>query len=91
MKRAKGTSKPKEPVRENAASRGGVEGEGSYSATHRYAEGLAKSLAKGDSERLAKAAEQALEGPEGPDLLEAAEAAKQGHVAKQKRRGERAA
>lgn len=53
-----------------------VEGEGSYTATHNYNEGVAKSVAAGKSEELAKKAKMALEGSEGPELEAAAEKAK---------------
>lgn len=56
----------------------GVEGEGSYEATHRYNEGLSKSIERGDGEKLAKKAAKALDGTEGDELLEAAEKAKKG-------------
>jgi len=88
----KQTSKPKgngapppEPKKQDGnapARQAGVEGEGSYSATHRYNEGLKRSMEKGDTEKLAKAAEKALEGPEGEELEAAAEAAKRGQTAK---------
>ena len=57
-----------------------VEGEGSYSATRRYDEGVQRSVAKGDVERLAKEAAQALDGPEGDELRRAEQAAKRGHA-----------
>jgi hypothetical protein len=56
-----------------------MEGEGSYTATRRYDEGVAKSVAAGDTEKLAKEAAQALDGPEGTELRKAEQAAKQGH------------
>jgi hypothetical protein len=58
-----------------------LEGEGSYTATRRYDEGLQRSVAKGDAERLGEEAARALDGPEGADLRKAAEAAKHGHKA----------
>jgi hypothetical protein len=57
----------------------GLEGEGSYTATHRYDEGVARSVAAGKSEELGKKAAKALDGPEGDELREAEKAAKQGH------------
>jgi len=63
------TSKPKNE---------GVEGEGSYSATHRYNEGVKHSIERGDTDRLASEAERAVVGPEGQALREAEEAAKHG-------------
>ncbi len=57
----------------------GVEGEGSYTATHRYDEGVARSVAAGTAEELGKKAAKALDGPEGKELREAEKAAKQGH------------
>jgi len=56
-----------------------LEGEGSYTATRRYDEGVARSVAEGTTEELAKKAAQALDGPEGPELRKAEQAAKQGH------------
>jgi hypothetical protein len=57
-----------------------VEGEGSYEATHRYNAGLEKSVAEGRASELAKAANQALDGPEAGALRAAEAAAKAGHV-----------
>jgi hypothetical protein len=80
---------PTEPDEEqkpetDATNDGGIEGEGSYSATHRYNAGLKRSLERGDSEALAKAAEKALEGKEGEELRRAEKAAKQGKTLKAK-------
>jgi hypothetical protein len=58
-----------------------VEGEGSYTATRRYDEGVARSVAEGDAKRLADEAAAALDGPEGDELRRAEKAAKQGHKA----------
>ena len=55
-----------------------LEGEGSYTATRRYREGLERSIRKGNMDELAKEAEEALDGPEGDDLRRAAEAAQRG-------------
>ena len=54
----------------------GVQGEGNYDATHRYNEGLKKSVEKGDADELAEKAKKALEGPEGEELRKADEAGK---------------
>ena len=54
-----------EAARTRKAEPEGVEGEGSYSATHRYDAGVARSVAKGDTERLAQQAAKALDDPEG--------------------------
>lgn len=56
----------------------GVEGEGSYTASRRYREGLERSVKKGDSNKLADEAAKALEGPEGDALRAAEQSAKQG-------------
>jgi hypothetical protein len=56
----------------------GVEGEGSYTATHNYDQGVRESVKKGNSEKLGQAAEKALEGPEGEELRQAEKAGKQG-------------
>ena len=56
-----------------------VEGEGSYSATRSYNKNLARAVAdKGSIERGAKAARQAIEGPEGASLRDAEKRAKAG-------------
>jgi len=49
----------------------GVQGEGNYDATHRYNEGLRKSVEKGDADELAEKAKKALEGKEGDELRDA--------------------
>jgi hypothetical protein len=56
-----------------------VEGEGSYEATHRYDDGVARSVARGETTRLAQDAAQALDGPEGAALRQAEADAKRGH------------
>lgn len=48
-----------------------VEGEGSYTATHNYNEGVERSVQRGDTESLAEEAKQALEGEEGDVLRDA--------------------
>lgn len=55
-----------------------IEGEGSYVATRGYDEGVARSVAAGKSEELAKKASRALDGPEGDELRAAERAAKKG-------------
>lgn len=67
-----------EPTRVKPASEA-IEGEGSYSATHRYDAGVARSVAEGDTERLAEEAAKALDGPEGAELRKAEQTAKHGH------------
>ena len=57
---------------------GGVEGEGSYTATHNYNDGLRESVKKGDADMLGQDAEKALDSSEGDDLREAEKAAKNG-------------
>lgn len=59
-------------------AKGDVQGEGNYDATHRYNEGVKRSVEKGDAEELARKAKQALEGPEGEELREAEKAGKAG-------------
>ncbi len=63
---------------EHAERTEGVEGEGSYSATHRYQEGIARSVQQGDADRLAEEAARALDGPEGQELRRAEKDAKAG-------------
>jgi len=48
-----------------------LEGEGSYTASRRYREGVEASIAKGDTDELAEEAKRALESPEGAALREA--------------------
>ncbi len=48
-----------------------VEGEGSYTATHNYNEGVERSVQRGDTASLAEDAKQALEGEEGDALRDA--------------------
>lgn len=57
-----------------------LEGEGSYTATRRYDEGVERSVAEGKTDELAKKAAEALDGPEGDELRNAERAAKQGHT-----------
>ena len=57
-----------------------LEGEGSYSAGRRYDEGVQRSVAKGDAEKLGKEAAKALDGAEGKELRKAEQAAKHGHA-----------
>ncbi len=64
------------------SERKGVEGEGSYEGTRRYDAGVQKSVEKGNSEKLGKEAEKALDGPEGDELRKADEAGKMGKTAK---------
>jgi hypothetical protein len=61
-----------------APNQGDGVGEGNRAATRRYNEGLAKSVASGDSEALAKAAKQALDGTEREDLEKAEAEGKRG-------------
>lgn len=49
-----------------------LEGEGGYSAARRYAKGVRRSIAEGDAEKLATDAVEALDGPEGHGLRDAA-------------------
>lgn len=56
----------------------GLEGEGSYSATRRYNQGLAKHQKQADVGELAKRARKAVEGAEGTELRRAEERGKRG-------------
>jgi hypothetical protein len=67
--------KPSEPKQ---TEQGGVEGEGSYTATHHYNDGLQESVKKGDAEKLGRDAQKALEGSEGEELRNAEKAGKSG-------------
>ena len=57
-----------------------LEGEGSYTATRRYDEGVERSIAEGKTDELARKAAAALDGPEGAELRNAEQAAKHGHT-----------
>jgi Fe-Mn family superoxide dismutase len=56
---------------EKTMSNSKIEGEGSYTATRAYNEGVAKSVKGGKSDEQAKAAKKALDGKEGADLKRA--------------------
>jgi hypothetical protein len=58
----------------------GVEGEGSYTATHRYNEQVKKTIENEDVEELAERARRALQGDEKAELEEAERRAKRGPV-----------
>ena len=53
-----------------------LQGEGNYEASRNYDKGVEESVKKGNSEKLAKDAEKALEGKEGQALREAEERGK---------------
>lgn len=72
QERAKAEATPTAP------NQGDGVGEGNRAATHRYNDGLAKSVARGDSDALAEEAKRAVDGPEGAELEEAEETAKRG-------------
>jgi hypothetical protein len=55
-----------------------IEGEGSYSATHRYNAGVKQSVDSGQTEALAKKAKDALTGPEASELAQAERIGKKG-------------
>jgi hypothetical protein len=74
--RAEGEGMPPAPASTEPGA--ALEGEGSYTAGRRYDEGVQRSIATGDVERLAKEAAKAIAGPEGPALRKAEEAAKHG-------------
>lgn len=54
------------------------EGEGSRTAAHHYAAGVARTIASGKVNELAAEAAAALSGPEGPELKRAEAAGAQG-------------
>ncbi|MEO6419237.1 MAG: hypothetical protein ABIP39_07520 [Polyangiaceae bacterium] len=72
------SKKPDQQDDKSAKPTSGVEGEGSYTATHNYNEGLEESVKAGNSEELGEAAKKALEGPEAETLRQAERAAKAG-------------
>ncbi len=53
-----------------------LQGEGNYEASQNYRKGVEASVKKGDSEKLAKDAEKALDGEEGKELRDAEERGK---------------
>jgi hypothetical protein len=61
---------------ETSADAAQVEGEGSYTATHRYNEGLAEHIKNHDVESEAEEAREALEGDEREELERAEERGK---------------
>ena len=65
-----------------ADNQGDSTGEGNTDAARRYNEGLAASLKKGNTEELAKKAEEALEGSEGAELRAAEELGKHAETSK---------
>ena len=58
-------------AKERGAEESGVEGEGSYTATHHYNEGVREHLRTHDVESEAEEAREALEGPERAELEQA--------------------
>ena len=66
------------PDRERASGVQQVEGEGSYTASRNYRDGLERSVQQGNTERLADDAAEALDGPEGQELRQAEQQGKQG-------------
>jgi len=69
---------PSAEAKSKHAPGSGVEGEGSYTATHRYNAGLKESMQRGDSDALAQEAKEALDGPEGEELRKAEAEGKRG-------------
>lgn len=60
------------------SKKSGLEGEGSYSATRKYNEGLAKHQKQANVDELAKRARKAVEGSEAGELRRAEEQGKRG-------------
>lgn len=67
----------KKPASENTKGRE-LQGEGNYDASRKYDEGLQRYVREGNSDEAADRARKALEGPEGPALRLAEDAAKRG-------------
>jgi len=63
---------------EDESKKAELEGEGSYSATRKYNQHLAEAIDSGDLEAAADEARRAIDGPEGPELKRAEQAAKNG-------------
>lgn len=83
--RAEGEGMPAPAPRRDAAKKTApaapaLEGEGNYTAARRYDEGVQRSVAQGDGDKLAEEAAEALDGPEGNELRKAEQAAKRGHA-----------
>lgn len=72
----------KSPTDVKPAQSGAIKGEGSYTATHNYDAGVRESVKKGNSEKLGRDAEKALDGAEGDELREAEAIGKRGNPAK---------
>lgn len=72
------SSEEEVPEHDQEDSQSAVEGEGSYSGTRQYNQGLKKSIAAGKTEVGAKAAKKAVDGPEGEALRQAERSAKSG-------------
>lgn len=62
----------------NSSADGKLEGEGSYTGTRKYNQGLAEHQQTADVEGLAEKAREAVEGEEGEELREAEERGKRG-------------
>jgi hypothetical protein len=76
-----GTSSPRKPASpqpKQPPQPSQVEGEGSYTASRRYNEGVKKHVETQDVEELAEAAREALEGEEGEELRDAERRGKSG-------------
>ena len=69
-------------AKKSPAKTTGVEGEGSYSATHHYNDGVKQTIDSGKVDQLAQKAKDALEGPEAEELARAERTAKKGPPAK---------
>lgn len=63
---------------QDTASPRKVEGEGSYTGSRRYNEGVKQHIANNDTEELAERAKRALQGEERQELEEAEQRAKRG-------------
>ena len=70
-----GNNTPRKPASPQPAQ---VEGEGSYTASRRYNEGVKKHVETENVEELAEAAREALEGEEGQELRDAEQRGKRG-------------
>jgi hypothetical protein len=68
----------KKPIDTKQSEQQGVEGEGSYTATHNYDRGLQDSVKKGNAEKLGQEAKRALDSAEGEELRKAEKAGKNG-------------
>jgi hypothetical protein len=70
------------PNKDGAAGKTGVQGEGDYASARKFDAEERSFVQSGQVEQKAREAEQALDGPEGPELEAARKASAEGHGVK---------